>query len=211
MRSFLFLLFLLSISSAIIIGPRIYEQEDFGDISLEEFTYSLSVDCSNGQINAIVMDGNNTPVGGADTYLRYVDYAQPLISSTETLGDGTAVHDLPGKVSFMRGLFILVIHKDGFRGKEVHFDILGCLTNQTWIPPPPPVVSPPPPPVRNATNASLPQQNQTVPDITNDTTGENGTEALADEAEEDAAPYIAGIFVSLTILLVAIYLWKVKR
>jgi len=211
MRSALLLLLLVSVSSAILIGPRIYEQDDFGDISLQEFTYSLSVDCDRGQINVVVMDGDNAPVGNASTYLKYIDFAQPLLTSEKTVADGTAIHTLPGNVSFMRGLFIIVMQKDGFRNKEVHFDILGCLTNQTWVPPPPPVVTPPPPPVRNATNVSLPELNGSIPNMTNATTQDNGTDAQVEEPEEDPTPYMAGVFFVLILLLAAIYFRKVKR
>jgi len=78
------------------------------------------------------MDGSFERIGGAGTYLKYVDFSSPLISSVETDGDGSAIHSLPGNTTLMRGLFILVMEKDGFRSKEVHFDIAPCYSNYTF-------------------------------------------------------------------------------
>ncbi len=179
LRAGLLFILILSIANAVIIGPRVYEQDDFGDISLDEFTYSLSVDCSNATILAIVMNESNKPVQEADTYLKYVDFASPLISTGSTDRNGFVLHELPGNVSLMRGLFILVIEKDGYRSKEVHFDIVGCLTNQSYIPPPPAPQQPPPPPSENATKVSLPvpppAQNETF-NATENITEQNGLE-----------------------------------
>jgi hypothetical protein len=122
-------LFLSAICSALVVGPRIYEQDDLGDPMFSEFTYSLSVDCNASTINLIVMNESNRPVQDAQTYLKYVDFSTPVVSNVKTDKDGFALIRLPGNVKFMRGLFILVIEKRGFRSKEVHFDLSPCLTN----------------------------------------------------------------------------------
>lgn len=116
-----------------IIAPTIYEQDDFGTVSLEEFTYSISVDCTAGTIRLVVMDESLKPVKEANTYLKYVDFAQPLISSGETDKDGRITHKLPGNVRLMRGFFILVIQKNDFRSKEIHFDIARCYNGESNI------------------------------------------------------------------------------
>ena len=122
-----FILFLLfTISYCNVVGPKIYEQKDFGTVSKEQFTYSISVDCTAATVNVIAMDSNNKVVRDANTYLKYIDFAQPLISSVKTDTDGKAVHKLPGNVKLMTGFFILVIEKPEFRNKEIHFDIGRC-------------------------------------------------------------------------------------
>jgi hypothetical protein len=178
-------LLILSVVNAAIIGPTVYEQDDFGDISLNEFTYSLSVDCDAATLRVIVMNESIKPVEGANVYLKYVDYASPLISSGTTGKDGLVLHELPGNVSLMRGLFILVIGKEGYRGKEVHFDILRCLPNQTTIPSPPvqPPQQLPPPPSENVTKELPPVQNVTEVNATINVTD------MADETEQEDVPY----------------------
>jgi hypothetical protein len=165
------------LSAAMVVGPAIYEQDDFGDPALAQFTYSLSADCTASTISMIIMNGSNKPVKDANTYLKYVDFSSPLLSSVVTDKDGFALHKLPGNVQLMRGLFILVIEKKGFRNKEVHFDLYPCFhngtlppalqpkprntTNQT-APPPTIIIETPPPPPDNATGpAEEPEQNAT--------------------------------------------------
>ena len=121
-----------------IVAAKIYEQKDFGTLSLDEFLYSLNVDCTAGTIKIIVMDENFSRVQEANTYLKYVDFAQPLISTIETDKDGVAIHKLPGNVKLMRGFFIMVIQKSGFRNKEIHFDISGCYIDGPVVQPKPP-------------------------------------------------------------------------
>jgi len=158
-----------SISNAVTIGPHIYEQKDMGDPALEDFTYSLSVDCTAAAINLIVMDDDTARVQDANAYLKYIDFSSPLIANGVTDKDGFVVLKLPGDVKLMRGLFILVIEKKGFRNKEIHFDITGCLTNTSWIPPAVPVTpkpnytyNPPPtnPPQQNASGNQTNHGNQ---------------------------------------------------
>jgi hypothetical protein len=119
------------------VAPTIYEQKDMGDESvLRQLTYSISVDCTAAAINLIVMDDHNQPLGGADTYLRYVDFSTPLIAQGKTDKNGFILEKLPGSTLLMRGLFILVMEKNGFLNKEIHFDISGCYSNGTATPAP---------------------------------------------------------------------------
>jgi hypothetical protein len=148
----------LPISNAVTIGPHIYEQQNNGDNILPELTYSISVDCTAAAINVIVMDNATNPVQDANIYLKYVDFSSPTIGSGKTDKDGFVIMKLPGNVQLMRGLFIMVIEKKGFRNKEIHFDITNCLTNTSWVPPP----IPPPAPKPNNTYTPPPVQNQTT-------------------------------------------------
>jgi hypothetical protein len=147
------LLFLAFVSSAIIVGPAIYEQDDFGDISWSEFTYSISADCTAGTITTIVMNESNKPVQDANVYLQYIDFSTPLIGAKVSDKDGYVLHKLPGQVQLMRGFFVLVIEKKGYRSKEVHFDLYPCFHNGSMPPRPPPPAPPPvkPPPTQNVT------------------------------------------------------------
>jgi hypothetical protein len=150
----LFTLLLFGLSSAMVVGPAIYEQRDFGNLGDHQFTYSLSADCNASVITAIVYNESNKPVRDAIVLLSYVDFAQPLLANVLTDKDGTAVLKLPGQVTLMRGLFILVIQKSGFKNKEVHFDLYPCFHNGSLPPKPPP---PPPPPKQNYTIIVVPE------------------------------------------------------
>jgi hypothetical protein len=199
LRNMFFVLLLLSLSSAIIIGPRVYEQKDFGDPSLDDFTYSLSVDCEAAEIKILVMDESYTPLEKVNTYLKYIDFASPLVASNATGKDGFSVLTLPGNVSLMRGLFILVLEKNDSRNKEVHFDILGCLTNQTYIPPPPPA-KPAPPPTKNYTKPPVQQENKTEKNETpliNITKNDSGVQ---EPAETDTG---MGVVIPVLVVLLA--------
>jgi hypothetical protein len=113
------------------VGPQIYEQKDLGDVSLKEFVYSVSADCTAATISVIVMNESYVRESGANTYLKYVDFSSQLMSQMQTGQDGAALLKLPGNVNLMRGMFILVIEKHGFRNKEIHFDLSPCYSNQT--------------------------------------------------------------------------------
>jgi hypothetical protein len=179
------------------IAPTIYEQKDFGTPSKEEFTYSISVDCTAAAVRAYVMDESIKPVEGADTYLKYIDFAQPLISSVESDKDGFVLHKLPGNVKLMRGLFVLVIQKTDYRSKEIHFDVKRCWSNETVPQPPrpapstgnqsPPLITPPP-----VQNTSLPDANES--NITN-----MSNESGAAETEGEAPELCAGTLALLMI------------
>jgi hypothetical protein len=167
------LLGLMLLSLAHAINPVVYEQDDNGDISLQQFTYVLRADCDAATITIIVKDANLTPVPGANAYLKYVDVTEPVMGKKTADGDGEAVYQLPGNVSLMRGLFILVIQKDGYRDKEVHFDLSPCYpapappkkpaaqnkTNPAAIPPPKNSITP-----QNTTNHTNETQNASGPD-----------------------------------------------
>ncbi len=186
-----------SLASAVVIGPHIYEQQNNGDNNLPEFTYSLSVDCTAAAINVIVMDNATNPVQDANTYLKYVDFSSPTIGTGKSDKDGLVVMKLPGNVLLMRGLFIMVIEKRGFRNKEVHFDIVNCLTNTSWIPPIPPPPKPKP-------NTSYTQPNQTGTQMNNSpnqTSGNNNSGATNSTTSgnttglmKDFSGALAGIF-----------------
>ncbi len=115
------------------------------------------------------MNESNKPVADAQTYLKYIDFSSPLLSNVKSDKDGLALHRLPGQVTLMRGLFVLVIEKKGYRSKEVHFDLSPCFSNYTIPPPPakPPQngtagngsTAPPPvqPPKNNTTVINVPQ------------------------------------------------------
>ncbi|NYZ74314.1 hypothetical protein H0O00_04165 [Candidatus Micrarchaeota archaeon] len=172
---------LFSICSALMVGPRIYEQDDFGDISLDEFTYSISADCTASSITLLVMNGSNRPVRDANAYLKYIDFSTPLMGSGVSNNDGQILFKLPGDVSLMRGLFIIVIEKKGYRSKEVHFDLSPCFTNATNPTPP---AKPPKPPANDTNNTQPPgggtqnDTNQTNPPSQNYTNATNGSGSI---------------------------------
>ncbi|HSB46429.1 MAG TPA: carboxypeptidase-like regulatory domain-containing protein [Candidatus Bilamarchaeum sp.] len=174
------LLILSFLSYAIIVGPAIYEQDDFGDIAWSEFTYSISADCTAGTITTIVMNESNKPVPDATLYLQYIDFSTPLIGAVKSDKDGYALHKLPGQVQLMRGFFVLVIEKSGYRSKEVHFDLYPCFHNGSMPPKPPPPTPPPqkPPPTQNVTkppaNGSVNVSVPTTPPSNNSSGNETG-------------------------------------
>lgn len=206
----LLLLLLLPLLHANVVAPTIYEQEDLGDGTvLSDFTYSLSVDCTAATISIIVMDSHNTPVEGADTYLKYVDFSSPLIAQGQTDREGFRLDKLPGSSLLMRGLFILVIEKKGFRNKEVHFDISGCYSNKTTTQPPPAAK----PPANNTTTAppanSSPPFNYTSLPAANTTnmsgTNQSGNASAAlPESVSKACPF-ALLAIALIISAIAIF------
>ncbi|MEM5814756.1 MAG: hypothetical protein QXD77_02980 [Candidatus Aenigmatarchaeota archaeon] len=197
-KALLLILLLSAAAHALIVGPFIYEQKDLGDPMSSEFLYSMSVDCTEATISLMVMDESYMPVEGASTYLKYIDYSSPVIDSGRTGRDGMIIFDLPGNTSLMRGLFILVVEKKGFRSKEVHFDISGCYSNKSWRLPPPS------PPAnnntngssvgQNETNATLPQQNFTNSgNATNNTNATGSGEAEPNGTEACGLPVATGL------------------
>jgi len=131
MRLLLFVLLVITIVFAEAIGPVIHGQKDHGDPSWEQFTYSISVDCEKAEIRLLTLDAEIKRVPEVDAYLTYLDYSTSLISSGTSDENGFVVLKLPGKVEYMRGLFVLMMEKDGFRPKEIHFDISRCYSNET--------------------------------------------------------------------------------
>jgi hypothetical protein len=173
------------------IAPKVYEHKSLGQPFLPELLYSLSVDCENGTVHLIVMDANFTRMDNASTFLKYVDFSSPLISRMATGTEGTVAHQLPGNVSNMRGLFIMVMEKKGFRSKEIHFDILRCFGDQTY----PPFPVKPVPNVSIAGNETQENASVQVPavnlsenitqNMTNATTNQT---AVEDEEQEECLP-----------------------
>lgn len=188
MRHLLLAIVLFSVCSAARVAPIIYEQDDLGDPIFDEFVYSISTDCEAATIRVVVMDEQYLPVEGAGTFLKYVDFSSPLLSTGESGADGRVLHQLPGNTSLMRGLFILVIEKNGFRSKEVHFDISPCYTD--YVPPERPVVV-----------EEEPIENETGPVVHDpvevNESEINGTEEEQEVEEEPAAPVCPPIFAFL--------------
>ena len=205
MRFILLPMLIISLVHAAIVGPTVHEQDDFGDILWNEFTYSLSVDCDNAVLRVVVMDENIKPVEGAGTYLKYVDYATPLISSGASGKDGRVMHQLPGNVSLMRGLFVLVIEKEGYRTKEIHFDIMKCLGNQTGVPTPPaqPPQQPPQQPTQNVTKEPPPEPVQNETDTADSKAIANETEATENDGVDELAH--SGLLVIALLVLLLIF------
>ena len=167
-------------SSAFSIGPRIYEQKDLGDISLSEFTYSLSADCNASTINVSIFNESNGAVREANVYLKYVDFSSPLMSNTKTDKDGFTLIRLPGNVHLMRGLFIMVVEKKGFRNKEIHFDLSPCWGGSSIPPKPQPNQTTNGTGAANQTGPPKPPSNNTTITLPgnasgNQTPGANGT------------------------------------
>ncbi len=175
MLKIFFLFLIINIAGAAVVAPTIYEQRDLGTPSLEEFTYSISVDCTSASIHLHVLDEEYEQVEGANTYLKYIDFAQPLISSGETDKEGYFLHKLPGNVKLMRGFFILVIQKNGFRNKEIHFDIGRCYNDE--VPPSEPEKEAPEP----EEPEELPPEESTIPEPPEQ---ENETEELEENTTE---------------------------
>jgi hypothetical protein len=194
-------LFLPLLHANVVIAPTVYEQDDFGDpVLLQDFTYSLSVDCTAATISVIAMDEKNKPVEGAYTYLKYIDFSSPLISKGPTDREGFVLHKLPGSTKLMRGLFVLVMEKNGFRGKEVHFDISGCYSNGTIQPKPPANNTTTAPPA----NIPPPFNYTPLPTGANNTTG-NQSGAPAAGAEPTPEACLPVFLVALSIAIIMIF------
>jgi len=212
--------------SAVVVGPKIYEQDDFGDISLSEFTYSISADCTAAAITVIVMNETLRPVVGANTYLKYVDFSTPLMGSAVSDKDGRVLLKLPGNVNLMRGLFILVIDKKGYRGKEVHFDLSPCFSNSTN----PTKPSKPPANGSNTNNSNTTNNqtnppgdggqgngtNQTVQNNTNQSGGAgngsgNGGTGSGTGAGTGGNPGLCAASIALPLLLFMVFKWTRRK
>jgi len=195
--------------SALAIAPRIYEQDDFGDISWSEFTYSISADCNASTISVKIMNESVKPVKDANIYLQYVDFSTPLIANVVSDKDGNALIRLPGNTRLMRGLFVLVIEKKGFRSKEVHFDLSPCFSSSTIPSPPskPPgqnatnTTKPPPPPPKNNTTISTPS-NATPSNATNGSAASNGTGNGSGAGSGASAPCAISAALALIALII---------
>jgi hypothetical protein len=122
----LFIIALTLTAHANVVGPKVYEQKDMGDISLNQFIYSLSADCTAATVSVTVMNETAKPLRGVHTYLNYVEFSSQLMATAETDQDGVALLKLPGNVKLMHGLFTLVLEKYGYKNKEIHFDLSPC-------------------------------------------------------------------------------------
>jgi hypothetical protein len=191
MFRWLLIILLVPLAFAETVAPTIYEQRDLGIPAMEEFTYSISVDCTAAAIRIYVMDESNQVVKGADTYLKYIDFAQPLISTGETDKDGFILHKLPGNVKLMRGFFVLVIQKTDYRSKEIHFDIKRCWSDE-------PVPQPPVPETPSTTPENTSQPPETVPPQTNESVPDipetgNVTNESGGSSTEESSGICAGV------------------
>lgn len=168
MKKIFIILALISLTFAIypgIVTLEPFEFKDFGSKALPNFTMTLSMDCPSATISQHLESGG-VPVSGAKSYLKYVQYQVPLISSGITDSNGDYTHKLPGNISYYTGIFTLTAEKSGYQKHEAHFEISKCFVNVTA---PPPVIVPPP-------NVTPPEPNVTIPDpeCTNDNECANG-------------------------------------
>jgi hypothetical protein len=157
-------LFLLLVSFSFALYPGVVtiepiEFKDFGNASEPTFNITLQMDCLDASLKQIT-ESDGLRVTGVDSYLKYVQYHVPLLSSGTTDSSGVFIHKFPGNVSYYTGLFTLTVEKNGYRKKELHFDISACFVNVTEPPPPPPI---PPPPPGNGTPGTGNGQPDTPP------------------------------------------------
>ncbi len=134
------LLSLISVGSARVIEPTIYEQKNIGDIKAPELLYSISADCEASTIDLQVLDRHLNPVGGAWAYLSYVDFSSPTFAREQAGPDGRIKMKLPGNTSYMRGVFMLVLEKKGYSNREVHFGLTPCYSKTNPSPTTPAIV-----------------------------------------------------------------------
>ena len=81
----------LLLSCATAIAPQVHEHKSMGLYWLPQLLYRLSVDCDEGLVNVTVMDANFTRIENASTFLKYVDFASPHISTERTDEEGNVV------------------------------------------------------------------------------------------------------------------------
>jgi hypothetical protein len=125
------MVFLISFSFAIYPGNITiipFEYKDFGAQELPVFNVTMEMDCVEQKFSADV-SSDDAPVGGVTTYLKYVQYDNPLLSTKITDNSGQVTHQVHGNISFMTGIWVFVMEKADFRKREAHFEISGCLVN----------------------------------------------------------------------------------
>jgi len=130
-RKIAFILFLASLSFSIYPGSitiEPFEYKDFGNASLPSFNVTMGMDCVEQELNANVSSDEN-PVSGVTTFLKYVQYENPLLGTRITDASGNVVHKVYGNISYMSGIWVLVLEKPGYRKQEAHFEIFDCLVN----------------------------------------------------------------------------------
>jgi hypothetical protein len=136
LKFFLLSIFLSAFSHSDIIAPNLISQDDHLDPSLPQLIFSFSVDCTNSVGTFYVLDSNLTPISNVSSYLSYLDYSTPLLSRSVSDQNGKITHALVGKTIFMRGIFVWYFTKEGYRPKEVQFDIRKCFENKSISPSP---------------------------------------------------------------------------
>ena len=120
------LLFLFSIASAEEIELTVYEERDFGPAYEEDFDeLEITMECGKSIIYIDIED-EDVPITGAIVRIMYIDYSTPLLASGPTDVEGEFDYTLVGEKNFMRGLFLVIVEKEGYRQKEAHFDISNC-------------------------------------------------------------------------------------
>jgi len=190
-----------------------FEYKDFGNASLPKFDdMEIIVDCNAATIRTHIAS-SGTAVQGASTYLKYVDYYVPLLSSDQTDSSGDVLHKIPsGNISHMTGLFVLTAEKSGYQRREAHFELGDCFVSAPAQPPspPPPQQNATPPPQQNASPPPpppLPQDNTSQPiapppNISGNATGSQPPSGS--QAGGKMCPLGAGLMALLAISLFAI-------
>lgn len=125
------IIFLFAISNAKVVAPKIYSHQDMGDYTQKQLTYAISVDCDAKLINFTTLDEKIKPVANVSYYLQYLDYSKALLAANKTNANGFGQVKLPGETKYLRGLFVLLIQKTGYKSKEIDFAINGCYSNVT--------------------------------------------------------------------------------
>lgn len=150
---FLFIAFLALLAAgtamAFSVNPDYLGIRDSGNPNLPRLNVSISIDCDSKVLTVgVASNATGEPVGGANAYLFYTDYAYQLIASGTTGTDGIANINVMGSRNYLTDLFIMHVEKPAFQTREIEFTYKKCFE------------APPKPPKNNT------QQNQT---------GQNGT------------------------------------
>lgn len=102
-----------------------------GDYTQKQITYAITVDCDAKLINLTVMDEKIKPIANASYYVQYLDYSKTLLAANKTDEKGFGRVKLPGETKYLRGLFVMMLQKTGYKNKEIDFAINGCYSNVT--------------------------------------------------------------------------------
>ncbi|VVC03981.1 Uncharacterised protein [Candidatus Bilamarchaeum dharawalense] len=203
-----FLIILLTLASSAFVPPRVFDQDDLGDIIFKEFTYSIAIDCNESILKVMVMNESNMPVEGATTYLQYLENSNPIISRISTPKNGTTLHQLPGNTKYMRSRWTLLIEKEGYRSKAVQFDLAPCYSNWTMPPYIPPVIKP----KNNTGNEThIPAENKT----TDNQSGWNPANQTQDNSDDginvDGIQWIPVIVLIVILLIIFKYVKRTNK
>jgi len=194
-----------------------FEYKDFGNTSAPTFDVAMQMDCRTNRITADV-SSEGQPVPSVMTFLKYVQYDNPLLSTQTTDSSGHATYQLTGNVSFRTGIFVLVMEKSGYNKREAHFTINDCFKNITQTQPPVQNVTPtqnvtpsantttpanstPPANVTPSSNATV--SANTTQNLTQNLTG-NGTQGTGNGTPETGNPPLSPCPPALIILAVII-------